>query len=439
MKLEAGPLPPPKLLVQPPEPTAMATTASLSEPQVLARTKRRFFPDTDPQDRYAVVDTQFAMEECLPGQPISPEIRETLAPFNHVRVGSGYPDLVGVSHLDGNLRSVERFGEQPPLVAIEAKGHTDTGAVDVERGIIQAYDRLHEANAAYVTAPAAAISESARTLARELNVGVLGVEADGSVEPFERPRVVGNRMSDEATAIRFQATAQGVAGKSFSLNHPKNYLAYPLALYHDDSTETVFADRVVDAPDGARTGATFLGLVEERPDRVVLTPLGEEVVRFALNRYGTVDDALDVFADWHRSRKRFSDLAPEWGLLTRRVVWTYPATKLLVTELQTMHDNGIPEPSLVDLVEWLHTQHPTFTVELFLRGEGEPRRRILTEDGELQTEPLRDGDVYHSPTVFQLKAMLFHAGILAERGSEPHRLDPATDSWRLREPLSIYR
>jgi len=31
--------------------------------------------------------------------------------------------------------------------------------------------------------------------------------------------------------------------------------------------------------------------------------------------------------------------------------------------------------------------------------------------------------------------MLYHAGILAERGTEPHRLEPSTDSWRLREPL----
>jgi len=37
--------------------------------------------------------------------------------------------------------------------------------------------------------------------------------------------------------------------------------------------------------------------------------------------------------------------------------------------------------------------------------------------------------------VFQLKAMLYHAGILAERGAEPHRLDPGTDSWRLRHPV----
>jgi len=52
---------------------------------------------------------------------------------------------------------------------------------------------------------------------------------------------------------------------------------------------------------------------------------------------------------------------------------------------------------------------------------------------------LQDGASYHSPTVFQLKAMLYHAGILTERGSEPSRLDPTTDEWALREPLSRHR
>ena len=100
-----------------------------------------------------------------------------------------------------------------------------------------------------------------------------------------------------------------------------------------------------------------------------------------------------------------------------------------------MHDDGIVEPTLVDLVEWLHVHHPTFAVELFVRGTDDARSRVLDGDGELRVGELTDGHVYHSPTVFQLKAMLYHAGILAERGAEPHRLDPGTDSWRLRHPV----
>lgn len=413
-------------------------TATLSEPEVLAHTKRRLFPDDDGSDAYAVVDTQFAMDEWLPDQPIPSAVRERLAPFNHVRVGSGYPDLVGVRRLDPDFLAVDRLGDTPPLVAIEAKGYTDAGTVGVERGIVQAYDRLHEANAAYVVAPVDAISQSDRTLASELNVGVLGVGTDGSVDSLEVPRVVGNHTSDEATAIRFQASAQGVADRSFGLNHPKNYLAYPLAVAHPDDTATVLTERVVRAVDSARTGAAFLGLVEDDP-AVELTQLGAEVVRFALDRYGSVDDALDAFEAWHGSPKRFCDLAPEWGLVTRRVVWAYPATKLLVSELQTMHEDGITNPSLVDLVEWLHATQPTFTVELFLKSSENVRSRVLDEDGALCRAELTDGTVYHAPTVFQLKAMLYHAGILADRGAEPHRLDPSTDRWRLRNPIDSRR
>jgi hypothetical protein len=196
----------------------MASAASLSEPEVLVHAKRRLFPDTDEPGTYSVVDTQFATDEWLPGEPIAAEVREALAPFNHVRLGAGYPDLVGVRPLESDLLAVERVSDESPLVVVEAKGRTAAGTVDVERGIVQAYDRLHEANAAYAAAPTTAVSESDRTLARELNVGVLGVDPGGAVEALEVPRAVGNRTSDEATAIRFQATAQGVADRSFGLN-----------------------------------------------------------------------------------------------------------------------------------------------------------------------------------------------------------------------------
>nr|WP_245180875.1 hypothetical protein [Halomicroarcula amylolytica] len=206
-------------------------------------------------------------------------------------------------------------------------------------------------------------------------------------------------------------------------------------MYHPDETECVLSKRVVGAVDGARTGAAFLDLVDERPDRVQLTPLGREVVRFALREYGSVDAALRVFDEWKRSRKRFTDLAPKWGMLTRRVVYAYPATQLLVEEIQRLHKDGFAEPTLPQVVEYLHELHPSFTVELFVRGDEAVRSRLLDVDGELRRDVLTDGAVYHSPTVFQLKAMLYHAGILTSRGAEPSNLDPETDVWALRDPL----
>jgi hypothetical protein len=413
-------------------------TAALTEPHVLAGAKARLFPE-DGTDAYAVVDTQFAQDRWIDDRPIDPDVQALLAPFNHVRVGSGYPDLVGVPSIRDDLLAVDRVGDHPPLLAVEAKGQTATGTADVERGVVQAYDRLHEANVAMVAAPAGAIPQSARTLARELNVGILAVDEDGTVSPEVRPRVVGARPTGEADAIRFQASAQGVADRNFGLNHPKNYLAYPLALVHEGDTEALIEERVVGATDAARAGATFLDLIEDRPTDTRLTALGEEVVRFALREYGSVDAALEQFREWKRSRTRFCDLAPRWGQLTRRVVYQYPATQLLVERLQRLADDGQPEPSLVQLVEYCHGTHPTFTVELFLRGTDDVRQRVLTAEGDLRRDALTEGGVYHSPTVFQLKTMLYHAGLVTATGVEPSNLDPERDTWALREPLARFR
>ncbi|WP_254861871.1 hypothetical protein [Halovivax gelatinilyticus] len=413
----------------------MSTSAdSLSEPHVLAHAKQALFPDGPTEGSYAVVDTQFARAEWLPGQPVPRETRERLSPFNHVRVGGGYPDLVGVRALEAEFYSVDRLGREPPLIVVEAKGYTDAG-VDTERGIVQAHERLGEANVAYLAAPAQTITPSDRTLARELNVGVLGVNPSGDVSPLEVPRVVGNRTTSEANAIRFQASARGVAEKSFSLNHPKNYLGYVLSWYAPDDTAALQRKYVVGDVAGSERGARFLGLLCERNGLTELTGLGREVVRFANSNYGSVAAALEAFEPWKNSRSRFADEAPLWGQLARRVVYDYRATTLLVTELQAMYDDGIPEPTLPDLVTYLHAQHPTFTIELFIRGDESVRSRVLDEEGRLQESALTDGSVYHSPTVFQLKAMCYHAGILSDRGREPNRLDPTTDVWALCEPV----
>ncbi|MFB6222797.1 MAG: hypothetical protein ABEH86_03875 [Haloarcula sp.] len=412
----------------------MATAGdTLSEPRVLARTKDRLFAERE--DAYVVADTQFAQERWLDNTPIEKTVKATLAPFNHVQVGTGYPDLVGVQTLPDDLLAVDRLGDQPPLIAVEAKGYTGEGGVDAERGIVQAYDRLNEANVAFLAAPRNGISTAARTMARELNVGVLGIESDGTVTPLERPRVVGHGSTDAASAVRFQASAQGVADQSFGLNHPKNYVSVPLAVHADGDARELLATHVVGAVDAAIDGAVFLDLIDDSHGSLALTPLGREAVRFALRTAGSIDAALERFDDWQRSRQRFIDIAPQWGQLVRRVVYSYPATSLIVDELRACHRDGYSAPSLVEFVEYCHALHPEFTVELFLRGNEDVRQRVLTADGDLRRDELTDGTVYHSPTVFQLKAIYYHAGILTARGTEPSNLDPEADQWALCEPL----
>lgn len=63
------------------------------------------------------------------------------------------------------------------VAEIESKGHnSDPSAADVRRGINQAHGHLSEVNLGYVAAPIQSFTDQARSLARDLNIGVIGVE-----------------------------------------------------------------------------------------------------------------------------------------------------------------------------------------------------------------------------------------------------------------------
>ena len=59
-----------------------------------------------------------------------------------VEVGAGYPDLVGVHPLDETYLAADRHLIEPPFVAVKAKGHTESGSVDIEKALQQAYSYL---------------------------------------------------------------------------------------------------------------------------------------------------------------------------------------------------------------------------------------------------------------------------------------------------------
>lgn len=416
----------------------MSVASGLTEPNVLAHTKQALF-GADLEDTYVVADTQFAKEKWIRGTNIDSEVKKILSPFNHVRVGSGYPDLVGAcgtDRVEDYILNPDSMTKENALIAVEAKGYTDnSGAVNLEKGITQAHDRLSGANAAYVSAPRKSIGTSTRVMARELNVGVLGVSADGSVTVYEKPRPVGVQRTTSTNAIRFQATAQGVANQYFGLNHPKNYLGYTLAVHSSANTEEAVEEYVVGAVSDAKKGAEFLGLIDTTGSSETLTSLGKEVIRFAVSKHGSVDIALENFADWKRSRKRFTEVAPQWGLVSRRVVFEYPATELIVEELQRIHDRGNIEPSLKEFVLNLYDNHPSFAVELFISNKEEKRGRVFQDDDTLDAKALESGSVYQPSTTFQLKAMMYHTGILTDTGKEPSNIEPTEDVWQLLETV----
>ncbi|MFB6252685.1 MAG: hypothetical protein ABEI27_13560 [Halobellus sp.] len=291
--------------------------ATLAEPAVLAAAKDALYPDlAERDDRYAVTETQFTVDSWG-GWSIPDGVRERLRPFNAIRLHSGEPDLLGDGLPAGEV--LDAAAASAPVVAVEAKGRSKTGSADVARGIEQAHSRLSEVNLGYVAVPADSITETTRSLARELNVGVVGVESADTAAVLEPPRVTGaGEFSTGVEAVRFRARTHRLSDGSFPVNHPKNYLGYALALAAEADTEATYEKYVIRLTEDGRRGAILLGLVDCR-GRERLSHLGGEVVRFARSRHGSVEAALSTFDEWTGKSTRFTTLAPRWAQLARSV------------------------------------------------------------------------------------------------------------------------
>lgn len=170
--------------------------ATLTEPTVLAAAKDTLYPDLDTNtDHYAVTETQFT-KSSWGGWEIPDDLRRRLAPYNTIRPTDGEPDLLGIG-MPG-IEVLNADAATTPVVVIEAKGHnSDPSAADVRRGINQAHGHLSKVNIGYVAAPIQSISEQARALARDLNVGVIGVKS-----PHDATLIEAAGLLVSATSLR---------------------------------------------------------------------------------------------------------------------------------------------------------------------------------------------------------------------------------------------
>jgi hypothetical protein len=390
--------------------------ATLTEPTVLAAAKDTLYPglDTSP-DHYAVTETQFT-KPTWGGWEIPDDLRRRLAPYNTIRLADGEPDLLGVGM--PALEVLNADAATTPVAVIEAKGHnTDPSAAAVKTGINQAHGHLSEVNIGYVAAPIQSISDQARALARDLNIGVIGVESPHDATLVEPARVTGvGDFSTTIDAIRFQATTHRLTEGSFPVNHPKNYLGYALALAADGDTADIYSEHVINSVSGGRRGAILLGLVDNQPGGETLTHLGAEVVRFARAQHGTVIAALNKFASWKGRSTRFTTLAPRWAQLARSVAIQYDPTQLLIEALERLHERGT-NPATIDAVarESSRINQP-LTVEVFFTQSR--REDVLTADGEINESVLTDPTVYKSGIHFQFKYHLRHIGLLTHGGTD---------------------
>jgi hypothetical protein len=390
--------------------------ATLTEPAVLAAAKETLYPDLDSSpEHYAVTETQFT-KPTWGDWTIPEELRTRLAPYNTIRLADGEPDLLGVGM--PSLEVLNGDAATTPVTVIEAKGHnTNPAATDIRRGITQAHGHLSEVNIGYVAAPLQSITDTARALARELNVGIIGVESPHNATLIEPARVTGaGDFSNTITAIRFQATTHQLTEGSFPVNHPKNYLGYALALAADGDTQTLYSKHVINSVADGRRGAILLGLVDNQPSGETLTHIGAETVRFARAQHGTVDAALDEFTSWKGRSTQFTDLAPRWAQLARSVTVQYDPTQLVIDALERLHHRGI-NPATIDAVarEACRINQP-LAVEVFFTQSR--REDVLTADGDIDEPVLTDPTVYKSGIHFQFKYHLYHIGLLTEGGTD---------------------
>jgi hypothetical protein len=400
--------------------------STLAEPVVLAAAKDTLYPDLSSHpNRYAVTESQFTVDSWG-SWSIPDEIHERLKPFNSVQLASGEPDLLGVGMPD--VEVLNGYAASTPVVAVEAKGHRQTsGTVDVARGIEQAHSRLPEVNLGYVAAPAPSVTETVRSLARELNIGVIGVTDSESASILEPARVTGaGEFSTGVEAIRFQARTHQLTAGSFPVNHPKNYLGYALALADDENTDEAYTSHVIRLVSNGRRGAILLGLIDAQTGE--LTHLGAEVVRFARAECGSVRAALETIDEWTGKSTRFTELAPRWAQLARSIAMQYEPTQLMVAALEELHCDGTKRATLQQLFERSTTINQPLAVEVFITQDA--RESVLTNDGDLDSRVLDDPTVYKSGVHFQFKAQLYHVGLLTTGGTDDKE-DVLADEWRL--------
>ncbi|WP_415380489.1 hypothetical protein [Halosimplex sp. TS25] len=406
---------------------------ALIEPAVLARAKDFLLP-SDAERGFAVVDAQFKAA-TWGNQSIGADTRSQLEPINSLQMASGNPDAILAPPKPGTYRgAIEDTVTALPLAIIEAKGETEHNSQKTTRiAITQAHGHLGEANLGFAAVPTGYISDEDRSLARELNIGLLAID-EGHVDVVEKSRLVGTETTPTAETVRFHAQLGGTAVESLKKNHPKNALGYALAIQHPGDTADVFTDYVIQSVDDARLDAMAIGLVSKSLGGPQLTPAGREAVRTIRFHHGGLEPALDCIDALTGSGRRFIDECPVMGTVVRQSLLSYPPTQVLVNTLDDLAQDGVTEPSLATVASAVAAERPNFTLDLFISTRSEYRDRVLSDkDGEvIDTSALTEGEVYSTHTTFQYKAMLYHAGILTERGTgTKSELDPKSDIWAL--------
>lgn len=412
--------------------------SGLIEPEVLAAAKEELLDD-ESDTGYVIVDAQFR-QETWGGTAVAEPTRRRLRPISTLRLRNGEPDALLAPPRDGSYRDRGVDTAELPLAVIEAKGQTADGSRNAVRvAITQVHRHLGEVNLGFAAVPEMAVTDQDRALARELNVGLLAVSSEGN-RLLETPRLVGIDSSPAASTIRFHARFGEAAVENLTKNHPKNALGYALAIQADTATTDVFREFVIDAVEDGRRDAESLGLVTRQRGSTELTPLGRETVRTIHYVHGGVRSALREIDALYGSPKRFIDACPVMGATARQALLAYPPTQLLIDTLEELSTSGNGRPTLGQVARAVARDRPDFALDLFVSSEDRDRVLSGTDGARIDMEAFDEGTVYSTHTTYQYKALLYHTGILTERGTgTKEKIDPDEDVWALETPLGPNR
>jgi hypothetical protein len=208
---------------------------------------------------------------------------------------------------------------------------------------------------------------------------------------------------------------------NLTLNHPKNYLCVPLAIASASETDTQIKE-VITLQKRARRGARALSLSSNNR----LTPLGSSLVHEVRDNT-TVEAALSRLVSLSGSSERFIDsIAPYWEDVSQRVLQNYPPAGDFVTLLEKTGPVYLDELALIAL------KHDHQVSDYLLRDPAKlsslPRRE---QKHKLQNDPRQ----YVGCSTYQLKALLYHTGILTSRGADTSALVPTDDYWELTDSV----
>ncbi len=218
-------------------------------------------------------------------------------------------------------------------------------------------------------------------------------------------------------AIRNPPQKKTVA--AFSLNHVKNYVGVPLAIAAPGDTDALIEENLVDMTERARAGSIALGLTDTDND---LTDIGETVVE-TVQSETTLETELSNLQDLRGTSTRFIDAADRyWNPLIRHIARQNSLIGDVATILESTGPVTLPELARVAT----RNNHPVS--EMLLR---DPQ-----SDENVEDIPFNSPEVYSGQAVYQFKNLLYHCGVVSERGADTSALVPKQDVWAL-EPWLI--